>query len=133
MQLSKFFYLDEFKCRDGTAVPQQYVPALTEFCETLDSVRQFFNAPIIVVSGYRTKEHNTKVGGAKASYHMYDVYGGDGMFAVDIKVTHYVPKVVFDAFEGLIRCGVLEQGGLGLYPAWVHYDNRGFKKRWVNK
>ena len=51
----------------------------------LDILRKKIGKPVIVNSGYRTPEHNKKVGGAKYSYHMR------GM-AADIRVNGMSPK-----------------------------------------
>jgi hypothetical protein len=40
------------------------------------------------------------------------------------------PKEVALVIEGLIEQGKIKQGGIGIYPSWVHYDIRGTKARW---
>ncbi len=50
--------------------------------------------------------------------------------AADIKVSGMTPKEVALVIEGLIEQGKMKQGGIGIYPSWVHYDVRGTKARW---
>ena len=78
MKLSEHFSLSEFE-RSATAtrlgidnsVPSQYIPALQQLCkEILEPLRQFFNVPIVIGSGYRCPALNKAVGGVKNSQHM---------------------------------------------------------------
>jgi uncharacterized protein YcbK (DUF882 family) len=79
--------------------------------------------PIRVTSGFRSKEHNKKIGGALNSFHVL------GM-AADIQVAKVKPEEVAKAIELLIKEGKMKEGGLGIYRTWVHYDFRGTKARW---
>lgn len=130
--LAEHFFADEFDCHDGTPVPETYLPELSVFCErNLEPLRKFFGVPILVRSGYRTQEHNQRVGGSKRSYHVYTMRPNSGVFAVDIAIPGVPPVQIRQAILGLINLGVMEQGGVGLYQNWVHYDNRGVRKRWI--
>ena len=40
------------------------------------------------------------------------------------------PKEVAKIIEGLIASGKMQQGGIGIYPNFVHYDIRNVKARW---
>lgn len=42
---------------------------MIDLAKTLDYLRGYFGKPIIVNSGYRSKEVNEKVGGVKTSHH----------------------------------------------------------------
>lgn len=125
MQLTKHFSLKEFACNDadGTAVPAQYIGHVTRLAHQLQIIRDFFNAPVRINSGYRTKAYNAKVGGAADSQHLT-------ASAADIVVTGFSALQVARAIEGLMRIGAVEQGGLGVYPDFVHLDIRGHKARW---
>lgn len=126
-KLSKDFYLYEFDCKDGTPVPEELVDGLEYFVErNLQTLRDFFNAPIFITSAYRTPQYNARVGGVKNSYHLYD----KDAFAVDIMVQGVETPLVKIALEGLIRIGAIQEGGIGLYKNFVHYDNRGYRARW---
>jgi uncharacterized protein YcbK (DUF882 family) len=86
-------------------------------------LRDAVGKSITITSGYRSPQHNKKIGGAKDSQHV------KGM-AADIKVTGMTPKEVALVIEGLIESGKIKQGGIGIYSSWVHYDIRGIKARW---
>ena len=65
-QLSPAFKVREFRCRDGSdaiMIDQTLVVLL-------QAIREHFNKPITITSGYRTAAHNTAVGGAKSSQHL---------------------------------------------------------------
>lgn len=126
-KLSKNFWLYEFDCRDGTPVPEELEEDLKAFVEkNLQPLREFLDSRIFITSAYRTPEYNKAVGGVKNSYHLYD----KGAFAVDLMVQGVDPPIVKIVLEGLIRLGVIDEGGIGLYSNFVHYDNRGYKARW---
>lgn len=127
-QLSKNFWLYEFDCKDGTPVPEEQEAALKAFVEgNLQPLRDFLGTQIFITSAYRTPEYNKAVGGVSNSYHLYDK--GDA-FAVDIMALGVDPPIIKVMIEGLIRLGVMQEGGLGLYKNFVHYDNRGYRARW---
>jgi zinc D-Ala-D-Ala carboxypeptidase len=85
----------------------------------LDALRQAMGHPLIVTSGYRSPEHNRKVGGARASKHM------DGI-AFDISMNNVDPH----RFEAEARRAGFT--GIGLYPPqkpsgaknFIHIDTR---------
>jgi uncharacterized protein YcbK (DUF882 family) len=126
MKLSKNFSLTEFNSKDGTVADQLVIKNLTILSEQLEVLREYLGKPIKITSGYRSKEHNAKIGGAKNSTHV------NGM-AADIKVKGLSPLEVYNAIEKLIADGKMKQGGLGLYRSWVHYDFRSVKARWGAK
>ena len=85
----------------------------------LDEIRdQFNNRPLKVNSWYRPALVNHSVGGARNSRHQY----GD---AVDIHSDYYTPQKIFTLITP-----IHPDGGLGLYPSFVHIDWRGYKARW---
>ena len=125
---SEHFWEYEFDCKDGTPVPEDLQEMLKLFVQqNLEPLRKAVGAPIYILSAYRHEEYNKKVGGAKRSYHVYD--NRPGKFAVDIMCTGLEPATVKFLLECLIRVGLIEEGGIGLYKNFVHYDN-GPKRRW---
>jgi uncharacterized protein YcbK (DUF882 family) len=89
-------------------------------------LRDAVGKSISITSGYRSSQHNKKIGGAKDSQHV------KGM-AADIKVAGMTPKEVALVIEGLIESGKMKQGGIGIYTSWVHYDiffDGKNKRRW---
>jgi len=123
MKLSTNFSLDEFASADGAAPNGEVLKNLTELAKNLEVLRKHLGQPIRVTSGFRSKEHNKKIGGALNSFHVL------GM-AADIQVAKVKPEDVAKAIELLIKEGKMKEGGLGVYRTWVHYDFRGTKARW---
>lgn len=79
--------------------------------DRLQALREALGKPLIVNSGYRSPEHNRRVGGAKASRHL----NGD---AFDISMTNHNPQL----FEKAARAAGFT--GFGFYPAsgFIHID-----------
>ena len=123
MKLSTNFSLAEFASADGTAPSGEVLKNLTELAKNLEVLRKHIGQPIRVTSGFRSREHNRKIGGATNSFHVL------GM-AADIQVSKMTPEQVAKAIELLIAEGKMKEGGLGIYRTWVHYDVRGTKARW---
>jgi uncharacterized protein YcbK (DUF882 family) len=123
MKLSTNFSLAEFASADKAAPSGEVLKNLTELAKNLEVLRKHIGQPIRVTSGFRSKEHNKKIGGALNSYHVL------GM-AADIQVSKMTPEQVAKAIELLIAEGKIKEGGLGIYRTWVHYDIRGTKSRW---
>ena len=125
-QLTKNFKLSEFRCRDGTDVPEESMPNVQCLAENLQVLRDHLGKPIHVISGYRSPKYNRKIGGARRSQHMSARAG-------DIKIKGMTPKEIKEVIEELISKGEMVQGGVGLYTTFVHYDVRGRKARWKGK
>lgn len=123
MKLTDHFQLSEFQSKDGAAFPESVILNLTELAQNLEVVRAHFGKPVFILSGYRSKEHNLKVGGAGESFHMQGK-------AADIQIKGFTSKFVYDVIESLIKEGKMKEGGLGLYKTFVHYDVRGKRIRW---
>jgi uncharacterized protein YcbK (DUF882 family) len=117
------FSLEEFNSKCGRPIPNNVLPNIINLAKNLQVLRDALGKSITITSGYRSPEHNAKVKGAKNSQHI------TGM-AADIKVKGMTPKEVALVIEGLIESGKMKQGGIGIYPSWVHYDHRGTKARW---
>lgn len=123
MQLTENFNLTEFACKDGTQVPEKYLCNVKELAWNLQVLRNYLGEPVKLNSGYRTPSYNKKVGGKSASKHLLAQ-------AADITVKSKTPKQLAFIIEKLISEKKMKQGGLGLYPGFVHYDIRGTKARW---
>jgi uncharacterized protein YcbK (DUF882 family) len=50
--------------------------------------------------------------------------------AADIVVQGYTPTQLAAVIFKLIEEKKIRQGGVGIYPTFVHYDIRGTKARW---
>ena len=122
-QLSKNFKKSEFRCRDGTDVPEDLMDNLLELVENLQIIRDHIDKPVRVISGYRTPKYNRKIDGARRSQHMK-------ARAADLKVSGVSAKELHEVITGLIKEGKIKKGGVGLYRTFVHYDTRGWNARW---
>lgn len=68
-QLSKHFSTEEFECKCKLpSCKEQRISK--ELIDKLQKLREELNIPLTVTSGYRCKEHNTNIGGAKSSQHL---------------------------------------------------------------
>ena len=123
MKLTNNFSLHEFKCRDGSDVPEEYMENVKELAENLQVLRDHIQKPITVISGYRSLSYNKKIDGAKKSQHLLAKAG-------DIIVKNMKPAEVKAEIEYLIKEGKMKKGGVGLYTTFTHYDVRGFNRRW---
>lgn len=106
--VSPHFKAKEFQCEDKS----EYLLIATELIETLEKIRNHFNAPIIINSGYRTPSWNSKVKGASNSYHC------KGMAADIVVKGHSSKEVAKYANE------IMEQGGVIKYTNFTHIDVR---------
>lgn len=112
-RLAPHFKAEEFRCKDET---KEFLWA-PELLEVLEKIRNHFNAPVIINSGYRTPNWNTKVGGTSNSYHC------KGM-AADIVVKGHSSQEVAKYADS-----IMEQGGVIRYTNFVHVDVREVKYR----
>lgn len=117
------FSLEEFNCKDGSEMPNDVMINIIKLAKNLQVLRDAVGKTITITSGYRSPKYNLKIGGAKDSQHIKGT-------AADIKVKGMTPKEVAKLIEGLIASGKMTQGGIGIYPSWVHYDCRKIKARW---
>ena len=122
-QLTKNFKLSEFKCRDGSSVPDELLANVELLAKNLQVLRDYIGMPIRIISGYRSPKYNRRIGGARKSQHM-------SAKAADIKVSGMSPDEVRDAILHLIGEGKMMQGGVGRYRSFTHYDVRARKARW---
>lgn len=113
---SKHFKLEEFACKDGTPVPEEFYDNVQELMDNLEVIREHFGGlyPMRINSGYRTPEYNKKVGGAAKSQHLT-------ASAADI-IMSITPSILQDAIEQLQKDEKIKQGGLGRYSVFTHYD-----------
>lgn len=125
--VSEHFSYSEFQCKGkqccggaGAVSPDLVV--------ALERLRNTWGRRLLVTSGYRCAKHNEQVGGAPNSQHLLGL-------AVDV-----VPAG-WNSGEGLardvrrlaglaLRIGSFVNGGIGIYPGWLHLDIRGKPARW---
>lgn len=126
MKLENNFSLSEFRCRDGSGVPEELMDNVRLLAENLQVLRDYIGRPVKIISGYRSPDYNKKIGGAKRSQHMLAK-------AADIKIEGMEPWMVHKIIEHLVYKGHMMKGGLGIYETFVHYDVRGRNARWKGK
>lgn len=129
MKSNPYFTLDEFKCKCGKCELPTGCPP-DELIDILCKIREHYNAPLIINSGYRCPTHNAKVGGAKASRHTF----GD---AADFVVKGVPTKEVWafvrrEFFEKSDHLGLAIKHNADEFKGFVHLDT--WKKReWTYK
>ena len=110
------FTMSEFNSKDGVPVPPMYYGNIQQVMEQLEVIRRHLGSNSITVnSGYRSPEHNEKVGGKLGSMHLKGK-------AVDFTVKGYTPIQVRAALRYLIENGKILPGGIGEYNTFTHYD-----------
>lgn len=122
-RLSENFLASEFMCKGTACCSSGLID--DKLVEILQKIRDHFDKPVTINSGYRCPKHNEKVGGSSGSYHIYGQ-------AADIKVKDTAPAAVAKYAESI---GVL---GIGLYETdadgyFVHIDTRVKKSFWYGK
>lgn len=109
----------EMACKDGTPYPKEFIVdgRVFKLAGVFEKIRFMAGErPLTVVSAFRTKSHNRKIGGAKNSQH---VQGR----ALDLKP----PKgMTVKKFYEMIFMNVhqLQITGIGRYKTFVHVDIR---------
>ena len=115
-RLSENFLVREFASRDGS----DKILIEEALVSLLQQLRDHFQTPIIINSGFRTPAHNRAVGGSAASLHLRGA-------AADIVVRGVAP------LEVARRAEQMNIGGIGLYQGFVHVDTRFNSVRWDNR
>lgn len=112
IQISENFRLSEFESPDTKEVMVD-----PELVKKLQMLRDYLGVPVNVTSGYRTPEHNKKVGGVERSQHKYgkaaDIWARGKSHE---EVSQAAEKIGFD--------------GVGRYDGFTHVDVRGYRARW---
>ena len=101
------FTLSEF---DSPDLPHSGKNMDSEFLSKLELAREYANIPFKITSGYRTKEHNSKVGGVQNSSHLIGV-------AADIAVSSGNERYII--LNALIKAGFKR---LGIAKTFIHCD-----------
>ena len=132
--MTKNFSKSEFDSGCGAEMPLNVYYNMQKIANQLQILRNYLGKPITINSGYRSEEHNAKIGGAHKIVNEKRVETSSHCMgrAADIVVKGLDPIGVYATIELLIEKGDMLQGGLGLYPnkGFVHYDIRGEKARW---
>jgi hypothetical protein len=115
-QVTKNFNLKELEFYD--AIPDELLDNARMLLKEMQKLRDFLgNHKITIISGYRSPDRNKAVSGASNSQHLY-------ARACDFKVEGMKVELVADRLRELIYRGGIADGGLGVYPDFIHYDIR---------
>ena len=114
--LSENFNAVEFRCKCGQC---ENIDISPELIMVLQDIRDYFNEPVKITSGYRCKFHNISVGGSKKSRHVLGI-------AADFQVKNIKPVEV----RKYINEKYPHSYGLGAYKEFVHLDVRKHRTRW---
>lgn len=115
IKLSKNFKTTEFDCKGKNCCSITLIDS--ELVNLLQKVRDHFNKPVIINSGYRCATHNKAVKGAPSSQHLYGK-------AADIYIKDVKPLEVYK------YCDAIGVKGLGKYITFTHVDVRAKRARW---
>lgn len=113
--LSKNFSRSEFECSccGESLMDNALIIGLQE-------LRDMVGLPIYINSGFRCPAHNTEVGGALDGQHPLGK-------ATDITI----PALsVLEMYVKAERIYVFRNGGIGIYPNFIHVDTRDSYARW---
>lgn len=116
--LSANFRVKEFRCRDGS----DQILISDELAALLQRIRDHFGRAVAINSAYRTRSHNTAIGGAPGSQHMLGT-------AADITISGVTPLEVAQYAEYLQP----KAGGIGVYRSFTHVDVRTGRSRWDSR
>lgn len=107
----------EYAVRNGiTNIPDALIiGALRDTCiMLLEPLREEIGQPIIITSGYRSRQLNTAIGGSKTSQHCFGQ-------AVDIKVYEMATE---DLFQKVIELDLPYDQIIQEFDSWVHLSYR---------
>ena len=99
----------------GSKVPEALEANVRLLATQLQALRDHIGIPIHLNSAYRTEAYNASIGGSPKSQHKLAK-------AADMVTSKYTPKQLAAIIKKLIKEGKMMQGGVGVYPSFVHYD-----------
>lgn len=132
MKVSDHFHVHEFAQPARHGLPSEPYPIdwigsrLIFLCDALEILREELGGrPIRILSGFRSKRYNARIGGARRSEHM------EGR-AADISVGGVTPAEVHATALRLYNENRIRIGGLGSYKTFTHIDVRDGRRiaRW---
>ena len=103
----EYFHHNEF---DSPDIKNSGLLMDNDFVLLLNEARKMANIPFIINSGYRSKHHNSLVGGKSDSSHLKGL-------AVDIKCTNSRDRYII--LHSLIYCGFHR---IGINKSFIHVD-----------
>jgi hypothetical protein len=119
-KLSKKYYVPYFTHSELACKQTGKIVLAEGFAEKLIELRTIFGKSMPVVSGCRSREYNTKIKGAKNSFHIYDYphHSGKGCCAVDVATTD-------SNYRGNLTALAWSLGwSIGIHKNFLHIDRR---------
>ncbi len=104
-----YFTLSEF---DSPDLPNSGINMDKQFLAKLETAREYASIPFKISSGYRSAEHNAKVGGVSDSAHTKGL-------AADIKAVGSRKR--FQILKGMMDAG-FNRMGIGFGDEFIHVD-----------
>ena len=96
----------------------------------LQKLREYWEAPLRITSGFRSEKHNEAIGGAKKSQHM--IFATDIIPSVKSKLLDK-PSLPIALNMIADKAEILGFTGIGRYDVFVHLDMRDKATRWDNR
>jgi len=114
-ELEDYFSDNELKCKGSGVVKLD-----PHFRRALLIYRETVNFPLYVNSCCRSLKHNTSIGGAKSSYHLFEGVNDDrqGTLAIDLRVQSDEERAI------MIKSALLLGWSIGVYKTFIHIDRR---------
>lgn len=101
--------------------PRALWDSMIEPLKIADELRHRLGVRVTVLSGYRSMDYNSAIGGASRSQHMRNR-------ALDLKFKCSSDEAF--ALAEQMREEGLFTGGIGWYPSFIHIDTRGYAATW---
>ena len=129
-----YFKESEFVCKCGKCQKPKNVPG-DKLLNALIKLRELYNSPIIINSGYRCQSHNLKVGGAPKSQHSTEGIktGGAVDFVVKGVKTEEAFQTTINLFKDKGFSIAIKRNPNNPYGGFVHLDSRGYFVTWEYK
>lgn len=134
-KITQHFRYQEFYTHDGTPIPasDKNLAGIERHCKVmLEPMRKKFGA-CHVVSGYRHRDYNASIGGARNSFHIWDMDDQHRAApATDLIFATGNPEEWGAYARNLMKLSNGGNGGIGIYKhqGFVHVDLRPWVADW---
>ena len=101
----------------GQEIPADLEPLLADYLERINKLRAVYGKPMLITSGYRSREHNAKIGGSPNSAHCVCQAADFADSSAELKNWLLQNIAVLTACE--LYCE-----DFSATPTWVHIQSR---------